>query len=159
MKLCRFSACWKEIYDILCYLTVMLFFLEIFYILLHNLNGNNEIKRMKMKIISLIFFYQLLFSISDIIGRKNMKLTGKSYFYLIKKPWLISYISMRVIAVSLMLYVFYNVYVGRAVVCSAGMSLIISALIGSIFLKEKISNKSFIAVSLIVVALILQGWR
>lgn len=112
-----------------------------------------------MKIILIIFFYQLLFSISDIMGRKNMKLPGKSYLSLIGKPWLIFYLSIRVIAVSIMLYVFYNMYVGRAIVCCAGISLLISAIIGSLYLKEKISKKSLLAVSFIIIALFLQGWR
>lgn len=112
-----------------------------------------------MKIILLIFFYQFLFSMSDIIGRKSMRLTGKSYLNLIKRPWIIGYMLLRVVAVSLMLYVFYNMYVGRAVVCSAGMSLLISAIIGSLYLKEKISKNSILALTLIIVALFLQGWR
>lgn len=112
-----------------------------------------------MEIILIIFFYQLLFSISDIMGRKNMKSVDESYWRLIRKPWLIIYLSLRVVAVSLMLYVFYNMYVGRAVVCSASMALLISAVIGSMYLKEKVSVKSKLAMTLIVIALMLQGWR
>ena len=112
-----------------------------------------------MKIILIIFCYQLFFSISDIIGRQNMRIAGQSYLNLIKRPWIIAYLLLRVAAVSLMLYVFYNMYVGRAVVCSASMSLLISAVIGSVYLKEKISKKSILALAFIVTALILQGWR
>ena len=112
-----------------------------------------------MKIIFIIFLFQLIFSISDIMGRQNMKLAGESYWNLIKRRWLIVYLSIRVIAVYLMLYVFYNMYVGRAIVCSAGMSLLISAVIGSLYLKEKVSKKSFVALGLIIVAIVLQGWR
>ena len=112
-----------------------------------------------MNIIIIIFLFQLLFSIGDIMGRKNMKQQARNYWYLIKKPWLIIYLSLRIMAVSLMLYVFYNMYVGRAVVCSAGMALLISAVIGSLYLKEKISPRSYLALSFIVIALVLQGWR
>lgn len=112
-----------------------------------------------MKLLLIIFFYQLLFSISDIMGRKNMKQPGQSYLSLLKKPWLIAYLSIRVVAVSTMLYVFYNMYVGRAIVCSAAMALLISAIIGSLYLKEKISKKSLCALAFILVAIILQGWR
>lgn len=112
-----------------------------------------------MKILFIIFFYQLLFSVSDILGRKNMKIAGQSYLSLIKRPWIIFYLSIRVVAVSLMLYVFYQMYVGRAVLCSAGMSLLISAVIGSLYLKEKISKKSLLALALIICALFIEGWR
>ena len=112
-----------------------------------------------MEIILIIFCYQLLFSISDILGRKNMKIAGQSYFELLQRPWLIFYLSVRVVAVSLMLYVFYHMYVGRAVVCSAGMSLLISAIIGSLYLKEKICKKTLFALALIMTAIVLQGWR
>ena len=93
------------------------------------------------------------------MGRKNMKFAGQSYLCLIKKPWLICYLSIRVVAVSLMLYVFYNMYVGRAVLCSAGMSLLISAVIGSLYLKEKISKTSVLALIFIIAALVIEGWR
>lgn len=112
-----------------------------------------------MEIILIIFLYQLFFSISDIMGRKNMKLSGKSYLYLIAKPWIINYLLLRIIAISLMLYVFYNMYVGRAIVCSSGLSLLISAIIGSLYLKEKISKKYLLALMLIIIAVFLQGWR
>ena len=112
-----------------------------------------------MSIIPFIFFSQLLFSISDIIGRKNMKERGVGYWSLIMRPWLLLYLLVRVGAISLMLYVYFGMYVGRASVCSAAIALLITALIGSLYLKEKSSIKSLIGLILIVIALVLQGWR
>ena len=112
-----------------------------------------------MHIIPVIFFSQFLFSLSDIIGRKNMRKRRASYWALVMKPWLLLYLAVRVMAISLMLYVYYSMYVGRASVCSAALSLLIAALIGSVYLKEKISKKSLIGLLFIMIALILQGWR
>lgn len=112
-----------------------------------------------MSIIPIIFFSQFLFSLSDIIGRKNMRKSGDGYWTLIARPWLLFYVAIRVLAVSLMLYVYYSMYIGRASVCSTAISLLISALIGSVYLKEKISSKSLIGLLFVFAALILQGWR
>lgn len=82
-----------------------------------------------------------------------------SYWRLITKSWLVRYILLRIFAIAGMLYVYYSMYIGRASVCSAGISLLITSILGSLYLKEKISKKSLFALTLIIIALVLQGWH
>ena len=112
-----------------------------------------------MNIIVFIFASQLLFSISNILGRQHMKASNVSYWRLLARSWIVGYLSIRVVAIFLNLYVFYSMYISRASICSSCISLLFSAVIGSLYLKEKITKYSLFALMLIVIALILQGWH
>ncbi len=105
-----------------------------------------------------ILLMQLFYSTSDILARKELA-KSHSYWKTIRGAWIISYVGLGLSGVFINLYVYHLMYMGRAMIFKSCLALLLSAVIGSLFLHEKITLKQSIALLLVVGAIIIQGMR
>lgn len=94
---------------------------------------------------------QLLFSISDLMGRSAMKAQGfklASFF----TWWFLIYTVIRQIAVFGQLYVYSEMKLGRTVALFGAGSIIVGNLMGYFLLKETLTVPVYIGVSLAICA-------
>jgi multidrug transporter EmrE-like cation transporter len=94
---------------------------------------------------------QILFSISDLMGRSFMKSQGftlASFF----TWWFLIYTVIRQVAVFGQLYIYSTMELGRTVALFGAGSIIIGNLIGLLYLKETMSLPVYVGVSLAICA-------
>lgn len=94
---------------------------------------------------------QLLFSISDVIGRAAMKTHGfkPAAFF---TGWFVLYTLIRQIAVFGQLYIFSAMDLGRSVALFGAGSIVIGNLVGFFYFREALSLPVYVGVSLAIAA-------
>ncbi len=105
-----------------------------------------------------ILFLQICFSLADILARKYLA-HKRNFWHSLSGTWMISYTGFTLLGVFVLLYVYHSMYLGRAMILKSCLSLFLSALVGSLYLKEKITLKQICALCLIIGAIFLQGTR
>ncbi len=93
---------------------------------------------------------QILFSISDLLGRNYMKLYGFSTAAF-ASVWFVAYFSIRIVATMGQLYVFASIDLGKTMALFSAASIIIANVLGLLVLKEVLSPIAYLAISLAVV--------
>ncbi|HUI28986.1 MAG TPA: hypothetical protein VLX91_02125 [Candidatus Acidoferrales bacterium] len=96
---------------------------------------------------------QLLFSTGDLLARTYM---GKYGFTLAAflSLWFAAYFTIRTLAMFGQLYVFTSVQLGKTMALFGAVSIILSSILGLLFLKEILSPTAYIAVALAVMAFV-----
>jgi len=107
-------------------------------------------------LILLVVLMQCFFSAGDILARKNMKKEG-AYWDLIRRPWIVGFIILQCCAVGTFFYLLHSYNLSKVAVLSASMTMFLSVICGSLYLKEKIEFKQLIAVAIVFVVIVLQG--
>lgn len=92
---------------------------------------------------------QILFSISDLMGRHYMKLYGFSTASLVS-VWFLVYFSIRIVATMGQLYVFSAVDLGKTMALFGAASIVIANVLGLLVLKEVLSPTAYVGISLAV---------
>ena len=94
---------------------------------------------------------QLLFSISDVIGARAMKVQGftPAAFF---TWWFLTYTLIRQIAVFGQLYIYANMELGRTVALFGAGSIVIGNLMGFLLFKETMTLPVYVGVTLAVCA-------
>lgn len=105
-----------------------------------------------------ILITQIFYSASDILARKELA-KSRSFWKTITGAWFVPYLGLNVIGLLLNLYVYHLMYMGRAIIFKSCLALLLSAVIGSFFLHEKITLKQTIALLLVIGAIFIQGGR
>jgi drug/metabolite transporter (DMT)-like permease len=99
-----------------------------------------------------ILIAQILFTTGDILARSNLSKTGfhlSSFLHL----WFVAYVLLRTVATGIQLWVLSHVQIGRVMGLFGATSIVISSLIGVLWLKEIISLTSYVGISLAVIAI------
>ncbi len=101
---------------------------------------------------------QLVYSISDFMGRYYMLKHG---FHLgsFWSPWFLWYQLIRQIAMFGQLYIFACVPLGKTMALLGATSIVISNVLGFLFLKEILSPVAYAGVFLAVTAILLMAFR
>ena len=101
---------------------------------------------------------QLVYSISDFMGRYYMVKHGfhaASFFM----PWFLWYQVIRQIAMFGQLYIFAVMPLGKTMAMMGAASIVISNILGILFLKEMLSPLAYIGVTLAVIAILIMAFR
>ena len=101
---------------------------------------------------------QLVYSISDFMGRYYMAKHGfhaASFFM----PWFLWYQIIRQIAMFGQLYIFACVPHGKTMALMGATSIVISNVLGFLFLKELLSPIAYVGVTLAVIAILIMAFR
>lgn len=101
---------------------------------------------------------QLVYSISDFMGRYYMVKHGfhaASFFM----PWFLWYQIIRQVAMFGQLYVFAVVPLGKTMAMMGAASIVISNVLGFLFLKEMLSPIAYVGVTLAVIAILIMAFR
>lgn len=100
---------------------------------------------------------QLLFTISDLLARHNMQLSGfKTATFL--SWWFLVYAAIRTIATFGQLFIFTQMEVGRTMAMFGATSLVLVNLLGFLILGEKLSLPVYFGIMLAVVAVLIVGF-
>lgn len=96
---------------------------------------------------------QLLFSTGDLLARTYMRKYGFTLATFLSL-WFAVYFTIRTVAMFGQLYVFTTVQLGKTMALFGAVSIILSNILGLLFLKEILSPGAYIAVALAVSAFV-----
>jgi multidrug transporter EmrE-like cation transporter len=99
---------------------------------------------------AVLIFTQLLFSVSDLMGRNYMKLYGFSTAAF-ASTWFVVYFLIRIVATMGQLYVFASIDLGKTMALFGAASIIVANFLGLLVLKEVLSPMAYVGISLAVV--------
>jgi drug/metabolite transporter (DMT)-like permease len=101
-----------------------------------------------------ILITQFLFSLTDLLARAHLKhlaFTPASFM----QPWFIWYILTRAIFTFAQFYVFTKIDLGKTSTLFAITAIIMSNILGVLFLKEVLSVKDYLGVALALASLVI----
>ena len=101
---------------------------------------------------------QLVYSISDYMGRYYMVKHGfhaASFFM----PWFLWYQVIRQVAMFGQLYIFAVIPLGKTMAMLGATSIVISNVLGFLFLKEVLSPIAYVGVMMAVIAILIMAFR
>lgn len=101
---------------------------------------------------------QLLFTVSDLLGRSNMPKTGFTLAAFLS-GWFLVYTLIRVVATFGQLFVLAHVEVGRAAAIFGASSIIASNILGWLVLKEVLTVNAYIGITLAIIAFFILAFR
>lgn len=101
-----------------------------------------------------IIITQLIFSLTDLLARANLKSATLSVASVLA-PWFILYACVRVASTFAQFYVFTKVDLGKTVTLFSVVGIIFANVLGVLFLKEILSVKDYIGVTLAIMSLII----
>ena len=101
---------------------------------------------------------QCLFTLSDVMGRTYMARYGFRLSTFISL-WFVVYLVVRQLATFGQVYVFANIQLGRTMAMFGAVSIVLSNLIGLLYLGERISPISYVGICLAILAFIVIGFK
>jgi hypothetical protein len=101
---------------------------------------------------------QLVYSISDFMGRFYMKQYGFRVAAFLTW-WFLLYQLIRQVAMFGQLYIFANVELGKTMALLGATSIVISNILGILFLKEMLSPMAYAGVTLATIAILIMAFR
>ena len=101
---------------------------------------------------------QCLFTVSDVMGRSYMARHGFKLSTFISL-WFLVYTLVRQTATFGQGYVFANISLGKTMAMFGAVSIVLSNLIGLLYLGEKISSVSYLGICLAILAFIVMGFK
>ncbi|HBA82986.1 MAG TPA: hypothetical protein DCZ95_02725 [Verrucomicrobia bacterium] len=111
-----------------------------------------------IKVLSILIGTQLVYSVSDFMGRMYMSKHGFHWSTFLT-GWFLVYFIIRQIAMFGQLYVFAYVPLGKTMAMLAAASIILSNALGVLFLKELLSPAAYAGVTLAVIAMLIMAFR
>jgi len=103
-----------------------------------------------MKPILILIIAQLLFSFSDLIGRYYIIRVGFRFSSFLSL-WFFSYIFLKLLAIFGQLYAFANFKLGKTMALFAVVSIVFSNILGFLILKEVLTAKEYIGITLAII--------
>ena len=101
---------------------------------------------------------QLIYSISDFMGRYYMARQGFRLGTFLT-AWFLGYFVLRQVAMFGQLYVFTQVPLGKTMAMLGASSIVISNVLGLLFLKELLSPLAYAGVTLAVISFLIMALR
>lgn len=110
------------------------------------------------RILAILLGTQFLYSISDFMGRAYMSRYGfrVAAFWSV---WFLVYLVIRQVAMVGQLYLFAHVPLGKSMALLGAVSIVISNLLGWLFLGEVLSAPAYLGVLLAVTATLVMTFR
>ena len=110
------------------------------------------------RVLLILIGTQVIYSISDFMGRFYMKEYGFRAAAFVTW-WFLVYQLIRQVAMFGQLYIFANVKLGEAMALLAATSIVISNILGILLLKEWLSPMAYVGVTLAVIAVFCMAFR
>ena len=104
--------------------------------------------------IVIIILTQLLFTTSDLLARTHMPKQGFILTTFIS-GWFLTYFLIRILAMFGQLYIFTVIELGKTMALFGAVSIMLANLLGFLVLKEVLSPKTYIGVTLAVIAFLI----
>jgi drug/metabolite transporter (DMT)-like permease len=101
---------------------------------------------------------QLIYSISDFMGRYFMSKHGFHGVSFLM-PWFLWYQLIRQVAMMGQLYIFAVIPLGKTMAMFGAASIVVSNVLGILFLKEVLSPVAYVGVMMAVVAVLIMAFR
>jgi len=101
---------------------------------------------------------QCLFTLSDVMGRTYMARYGFRLSTFIS-IWFVGYMLIRQIATFGQVYVFANIQLGKTMAMFGAVSIVLSNVIGLLYLGEKLSPVSYFGICLAILAFLIMGFK
>ena len=111
-----------------------------------------------MNPVVVVVIVQLLFTISDLIGRYLMITSGFSIKSFLSFSFL-GYFLIRNMAMIGQLYVFSKIELGHTMALFGATSIVLANLLGFLFLKEVLSPTAYIGIALAIIAFLILAVR
>jgi len=101
---------------------------------------------------------QCLYTLSDVMGRTYMARDGFKVSTFLSL-WFLVYLLIRQLATFGQVYVFANIELGKTMAMFGAVSIVLSNIIGLLFLGEKLSPVSYAGICLAILAFIIMGFK
>jgi hypothetical protein len=101
---------------------------------------------------------QCLFTLSDVMGRTYMARHGFRWSTFISL-WFLAYTLVRQLATFGQVYIFANIQLGKTMAMFGAVSIVLSNVVGLLYLGEKISPVSYFGIFLAILAFIVMGFK
>ena len=101
---------------------------------------------------------QCLFTLSDLIGRTYMARYGFKFSAFLSL-WFLIYLLVRQLATFGQLYVFAHIQLGKTMALFGAVSIVLSNLLGLLYLGEKLAPASYLGVCLAIFAFIALAFK
>ena len=101
---------------------------------------------------------QCLFTLSDVMGRTYMARYGFRLSTFISL-WFLAYTLVRQLATFGQVYIFANIQLGKTMAMFGAVSIVLSNVVGLLYLGEKISPVSYFGIFLAILAFIVMGFK
>jgi hypothetical protein len=101
---------------------------------------------------------QLIYSISDFMGRYYMSKHGFHAASFLM-PWFLWYQVIRQIAMFGQLYIFAVMPLGKTMAMLGATSIVVSNVLGFLFLKEVLSPIAYVGVMMAVIAILIMAFK
>jgi multidrug transporter EmrE-like cation transporter len=96
---------------------------------------------------------QLLFTVSDLLGRSYMPKQGFALASFLS-GWFLVYFLIRIVAMFGQLYAFTAIDLGKTMALFGAVSIILANLLGFLVLKEVLSPGAYVGITLAIVAFV-----
>jgi uncharacterized membrane protein len=100
----------------------------------------------------MLILAQVLFTISQLVARANLKRFGFHVSTLLE-PWTLLFLALWITATAIQIYIFSRVYLGQAAAMFGAASLVLTNVLGVVLLREVLSPVSYLGVALAFSAL------
>jgi uncharacterized membrane protein len=101
---------------------------------------------------------QCLYTLSDVMGRAYMARDGFKLSTFLSL-WFLAYMLIRQLATFGQVYVFANIQLGKTMAMFGATSIVLSNVIGLLYLGEKLSSVSYVGICLAILAFIIMGFK
>jgi uncharacterized membrane protein len=110
------------------------------------------------RIIVILIGTQCLFTISDVIGRAYMARYGFNWSAFLSL-WFLVYLVVRQLATFGQLYIFTTIQLGKTMAMFGAVSILLSNILGFLYLGEKISFVAYIGIFLAILAFVVLSFK
>lgn len=111
-----------------------------------------------MNLVAVLIVTQLLFTVSDVLARQQLHRHGFNLGSFLNL-WFAVYVMIRIIATGGQLYVLSNVKVGQTMALFGAVSIVLSNVIGFLWLRETLSLVTYLGIILAIFAFLLLAVR
>ncbi len=111
-----------------------------------------------MRVLLILLLTQALFTTGDFMGRYFMRQHG-FHLDLLTSAWFWIYTAIRQVATFGQLYLFAHVPLGKTMALFAATSVVLSNVLGFLFLAERLSAVGYLGVALAVGAVLVMAFR
>lgn len=106
-----------------------------------------------MPVVLLVVIAQLMFTVTDLLARANLRSVGMLSLAAIAAPWFVVYVLLKLVATGIQLSVLAIQPIGTAMALFSASSLVLVNVAGVLLLGEILSTQAYIAIALALCAI------
>jgi len=120
--------------------------------------SERELTIVMVKPVFILVGTQCLYTLTDVMGRTYMARDGFKVSTFLSL-WFLVYLLIRQLATFGQVYVFANIELGKTMAMFGAVSIVLSNIIGLLYLGEKLSPVSYFGICLAILSFLIMGFK